>query len=116
MRRDKRQWDQLRSVKLIKEFISSPSASVLIKMGNTKVLCAASLEFGVPAFLERRFRILSRYLFSISTAMLFLSHCIAANAVVPGLRRGQEQCRRRMRTCAQDDMLIQAGKGRDAAK
>jgi len=42
--------DQLRNVEFIKDFVVYPEGSVMIHMGNTKVLCNASVEEGVPRF------------------------------------------------------------------
>ncbi|MCT4599270.1 MAG: ribonuclease PH [Vallitalea sp.] len=50
MRIDKRERDQLRSVKITKDFIKYPEGSVLIEMGNTKVICNATVEERVPPF------------------------------------------------------------------
>lgn len=50
MRIDKRNFDQLRNVEIIKDYIIHPEGSVLISMGNTKVICNASVEEKVPPF------------------------------------------------------------------
>ena len=42
--------DELRRVKITKYFQRYPAGSVLIEMGNTKVICAASIEDRVPVF------------------------------------------------------------------
>lgn len=52
MREDKRNLDQLRIVKMTKGYIKYPEGSVLIEMGDTKVICNASVEEGVPRFRE----------------------------------------------------------------
>ncbi len=52
MRKDGRKNDELRPVKIQKGFISTAEGSVLIEMGNTKVICTASLEEKVPPFLK----------------------------------------------------------------
>ena len=44
--------DALRLVKMTKDFIIHPSGSVLIEMGNTKVICTAMVEEKVPPFLK----------------------------------------------------------------
>jgi len=49
---DKRALNALRPVKMTKDFIIHPSGSVLIEMGNTKVICTASVEEKVPPFLK----------------------------------------------------------------
>lgn len=50
MRIDGRQNDELRKVKITKDFIKYPEGSVLIEMGETKVICNASVEERVPPF------------------------------------------------------------------
>lgn len=52
MRNDGRKSDQFRPVKITKDFVSSCPGSVLIEIGKTKVLCTASIDFKVPAFLK----------------------------------------------------------------
>lgn len=49
---DNRMPNALRPVKMTKDFIMHPSGSVLIEMGNTKVICTASVEEKVPSFLK----------------------------------------------------------------
>jgi|TARA_B110000438_G_scaffold298233_1_gene346071 ribonuclease PH len=44
--------NQLRQVKIIKNYIKHPQGSVLINVGNTKVICSASVEERVPSFLR----------------------------------------------------------------
>ncbi|MEG0969696.1 MAG: ribonuclease PH, partial [Acidaminococcaceae bacterium] len=48
---DGRTLGQLRPVEMIKDFVIYPEGSVLIAMGNTRVLCNASVEEKVPRFL-----------------------------------------------------------------
>lgn len=50
-RPDGRKSDQMRSLVFQCDFTSSPAASVLTNWGNTKVLCTASIQPGVPRFL-----------------------------------------------------------------
>lgn len=45
-----RKFDELRDIEFIKDFIIYPEGSVMIHMGNTKVLCNASVEERVPGF------------------------------------------------------------------
>jgi ribonuclease PH len=52
MRPDGRRPDEIRNMKLQRNFIENAEGSVLIAMGNTKVLCTASIEDKVPAFLK----------------------------------------------------------------
>ncbi|HEX5063691.1 MAG TPA: ribonuclease PH [Kofleriaceae bacterium] len=51
MRPDGRRPDQLRPLEIITGFQKHAEGSALIKLGDTWVLCAASLEQGVPPFL-----------------------------------------------------------------
>ena len=44
MRKDGRENDQIRSVKITDNYLMSPEGSVLIEMGNTKVICTACAE------------------------------------------------------------------------
>jgi len=48
----RRRYDQLRPVTLKRRYTSAPYGSVLISMGNTRVLCTASPVAGVPRWLE----------------------------------------------------------------
>ena len=52
MRLDKRHPDQLRPLSIKRGLVSSAPGSVLIELGNTKVLCTASIELKVPDFLK----------------------------------------------------------------
>jgi len=52
MRRDKREVDQLRPFSVHPDIQPQAYASLLIKTGNTQVICAVSLEDRVPPFLE----------------------------------------------------------------
>lgn len=51
-RSDKRALDQLRALKITPDFISTAEGSALIEIGNTRVICTASIEEGVPNFLR----------------------------------------------------------------
>jgi ribonuclease PH len=51
-RSDKRAADQLRPVNITPDFISTAEGSALIEMGNTRVICTASVEETVPPFLR----------------------------------------------------------------
>lgn len=44
MRVDNRSNEQIRSVKITNNYLMSPQGSVLIEMGNTKVICTATVE------------------------------------------------------------------------
>jgi ribonuclease PH len=50
-RPDGRRFDQLRSLDIIPGFQKHAEGSVLVKLGDTWVVCSASVEDGVPAFL-----------------------------------------------------------------
>ena len=50
-RKSNRQVDALREVKFIPNFIEYPEGSVLISMGNTKVLCNATIKEEVPRWM-----------------------------------------------------------------
>ncbi|WP_303787310.1 ribonuclease PH [Azovibrio restrictus] len=52
MRPSQRAADQLRPVKITRHFTCHAEGSVLIEMGNTRVLCTASVEENVPPFLR----------------------------------------------------------------
>src|SRR2546423_14717344 len=51
-RSDNRAPDQLRPVNIIPDFVSTAEGSVLIEVGNTRVICTASVEESVPTFLR----------------------------------------------------------------
>src|SRR5690625_4413882 len=42
----------IRPIKIIPDFINHPEGSVLIELGNTKVICNASIEERVPPFMR----------------------------------------------------------------
>src|SRR6476646_4763906 len=52
VRTDSRANNELRPVKITPGFLPYAEGSVLIEMGNTRVICAASLEERVPSFLR----------------------------------------------------------------
>ena len=52
MRSDERAHDQLRETTLTPHYLMHAEGSVLIQAGNTKVICAASVEDRVPQFLR----------------------------------------------------------------
>ena len=51
-RSDNRTPDQIRPVNIVPDFISTAEGSALIEMGNTRVICTASVEETVPAFMR----------------------------------------------------------------
>src|ERR1041385_2826728 len=52
MRTDGRKLAQLRPIKITPSYIKTADGSVLIEMGDTKVICTAKLEDRVPPFLR----------------------------------------------------------------
>ena len=52
MRKNGRKSNELRDVKIIKDYISHPEGSVLVEFGQTKVICNATIEDKVPSFLK----------------------------------------------------------------
>ena len=51
-RSDKRAPDQMRTVNIVSDYLSTAEGSALIEVGNTRVICTASVEETVPAFLR----------------------------------------------------------------
>src|SRR3989442_2437272 len=51
-RSDNRAPDQMRPVSIIPNYINTAEGSVLIELGNARVICTASVEETVPAFLR----------------------------------------------------------------
>ncbi len=51
-RPDGRKPDQLRKIKVTKNYMKNAEGSCLIEFGETKVICTASVEEGVPPFLK----------------------------------------------------------------
>ncbi|UTA47990.1 ribonuclease PH [Simiduia sp. 21SJ11W-1] len=47
-----RQVDQLRQVRITRQFTCHAEGSVLVEFGNTKVICTATVEDGVPRFMR----------------------------------------------------------------
>src|SRR6266699_1451144 len=52
VRRERRQAADLRPVEITPHFISSAEGSSLIRLGETQVICTATIDDGVPAFLK----------------------------------------------------------------
>ena len=53
-RSDNRTPEQMRPVNIIPDFISTAEGSVLIEVGNTRVICTATVEESVPKFMSGR--------------------------------------------------------------
>ena len=47
-----RSFNQIREIKVTKNYIVHPHGSVLFQMGGTRVLCSASIDNKVPSFLR----------------------------------------------------------------
>lgn len=52
MRPSKREPNQLREIRLTRNFTKHAEGSVLVEFGDTRVICTASVTFGVPPFLK----------------------------------------------------------------
>lgn len=52
MRADGRQSDEIRPVVITPHYLRHAEGSVLMEMGNTRVICAATVEDGVPRWLQ----------------------------------------------------------------
>lgn len=52
MRSGGRRPDEIRELKITRGFLKYPPGSVLIEMGNTRVICTATVEESVPQFLK----------------------------------------------------------------
>ena len=52
MRADGRKADELRKLKITRNYIKAAEGSALIEMGDTKVICTATIENSVPPFLR----------------------------------------------------------------
>src|SRR5437667_11476156 len=51
-RSDNRAPDQMRPVSIVPNYINTAEGSVLIELGNTRVICTASIEETVPQFMR----------------------------------------------------------------
>ena len=51
-RQDARRLDQIRKLHISRNYIGYPEGSCLIELGNTRVICTASVEESVPSFLK----------------------------------------------------------------
>ncbi|MGH9630698.1 MAG: ribonuclease PH [Bryobacteraceae bacterium] len=52
LRSDSRELSEMRPVSITSDYLKTAEGSALIEVGNTRVLCAASLEESVPGFLR----------------------------------------------------------------
>ena len=51
-RHDGRKNDEIRDIKITRKYISHADGSVFIEMGNTRIVCTATMEEKVPPFLR----------------------------------------------------------------
>src|ERR1700735_2172068 len=51
-RSDNRAPEQMRPVNIVADFISTAEGSCLIELGNTRVICTATIEDSVPQFMR----------------------------------------------------------------
>ena len=56
VRIDKRKPNQIRKIKFTRNFLKYPEGSCLIELGDTRVVCTASVEENVPSFLRGKGR------------------------------------------------------------
>jgi ribonuclease PH len=49
---DKRSYDELRNVNITRNYLKHPQGSVLMEMGNTKLICTAMVDDKIPPFLK----------------------------------------------------------------
>lgn len=52
MRKDRRKNDEMRPVRITRNYLKTAEGSVLIEVGDTRVICTASIEERVPPFLK----------------------------------------------------------------
>ncbi len=52
MRPSKREFDQIRTLRITRNYVKHAEGSVLIECGDTRVICTASVEESVPSFLK----------------------------------------------------------------
>ncbi len=52
MRSDQRQPNQMRPVRIVPHYVGQAEGSALIEVGKTRVICTASIESGVPAWMR----------------------------------------------------------------
>ena len=52
MRKNGRKPNELRAIRITKNYVSHPEGSVLVEFGETKVICNATIENNVPRFLK----------------------------------------------------------------
>jgi ribonuclease PH len=53
-RPDNRQHDSVRPISIVPDYLRNADASVLVEVGGTRIICTASIDAGVPRWLEGR--------------------------------------------------------------
>ncbi|MCM8781371.1 MAG: ribonuclease PH [Candidatus Omnitrophica bacterium] len=52
MRQDGRAADKMRKIEIVRNYLKYPEGSCFIQLGNTRIVCTASVEDSVPVFLK----------------------------------------------------------------
>ncbi|MDE0518958.1 MAG: ribonuclease PH, partial [Bdellovibrionales bacterium] len=52
MRKDNRSADQLRKIQISPHILNHPEGSAEITMGNTRIICSASVDLSVPKWIQ----------------------------------------------------------------
>jgi ribonuclease PH len=52
LRSDGRKPNELRPVRIVRDYLKYPEGSTLVEFGNTRVICTVSIQEGVPPFLK----------------------------------------------------------------
>lgn len=52
MRKDGRKPNELRPIRIVRDYLRHPEGSCIVEFGNTKVICTVSVQDGVPPFLK----------------------------------------------------------------
>ena len=89
-RLDGRQPDQLRPVKILPHCLESPAGSVQIEMGRTRVLCAVSVENGVPRWMREQ-RVTGGWITAEYSMLPYASAPRKAREVTRGRPEGRTQ-------------------------
>ncbi len=53
-RSDNRKKDEVRPLKVTRNYLDEPEGSVLVEMGNTKVICTVSVLYSLPRFIKEQ--------------------------------------------------------------
>jgi ribonuclease PH len=52
LRKDGRRPNELRPIRIVRDYLQHPEGSCIVEFGNTKVICTVSVQDGVPPFLK----------------------------------------------------------------